>query len=284
MKKDNEYIWIFLHLAKTGGTTFNGHMRKYLRWDEEFIHLGSWGREYRKRNNRLDWHKRSVEERNKAIVLGGHRTYYGIHNLVPAKKPRYITFVRCPAERLVSKYNFQMSAQANPMSFDEWYKKEIKNQMVDFFYRKSKGDGEQTLKGRLIGALLTVGERLRAMKKSVEFVQNLPLIGKSHDEKVQKRKLGIAKKILEMCFFVGITRQLDSDLKWLYAEMGVPTEITRYRVTGSSGSMKDIGHPDTRVLKKLFKLDEETKKRIYEENPWDVELYEYARKLAEKRK
>jgi len=106
-------LWVFLHLPKTGGTTFSGHLAKNFEFDEEFIHLGPWGDGYRRRQEKLPWHKRPIEEREKARVLSGHNTYYGVHNLVPSKLASYITTIRDPVDRLVSYYNFHFGRYKN---------------------------------------------------------------------------------------------------------------------------------------------------------------------------
>ena len=114
------YVYVFLHFPKTGGTTIIRHLRRHLAWDEEFIHLGGWGNNYRLRHKRVDFLERTPEDRHRARILAGHQARFGIHEYV-GRKPRYFTILRDPAERILSAYNFRMQMEDRDVSFEDWY-------------------------------------------------------------------------------------------------------------------------------------------------------------------
>lgn len=269
--RKNNFLWIFLHIHKTGGTTFNAHLAKEL--GKRFIHLDS--REEQKKFNKL-----SKKQKKQIKVLVGHETYYGIHKLFPEKEPRYVTFLRDSAERLVSQYNHYMSQEEpkNRISFDEWYEKYPKNEMTRFFNRRFKGTGKKIQRATLSLKILKYLNKLNFWPKFVNELKNLQIKTNSEKKEVEN-----AKKLLSKCRYVGITENLDTDLKFLFNEIGVPTKWRNMRVTGKEQTWKNkfVGK-NSKKINKLFKLDEGTRKKIYKDNLLDVELYEYAKKLNRK--
>lgn len=277
----NDIIWIFLHLWKTGGTTFSAHLSKHLKWDEEFINLSPWGAYSRKKNKRPKFFYRKLSERKKVKVIGGHYTFYGIHKWVPNKKPRYITFLRCPAQRLVSQFNGIISMGeggtkiSGDITFEQWYTPRMRNEMT-YFYCRRLPPMLQTLR---------ITQILISRLKSISLVRKLKQ--KAEDNLcLNSKHLDKAKSLLRRCWFVGLTEELDYDLAFLFNEIGVPKGWKNYRVADDGkNTMEDIiDHPTYlrsggKTHKRVFVLDEETKRRIYEENELDVTLYNYAKEL-----
>ena len=117
-----EPLWIFLHLPKTGGTSFKAHLEKHFEQDVALIELSDWGRRFRRDAGSVELEARSEEERSAVRVIAGHQAYFGIHRLIPGgRDARYVSFVREPADRCVSLYNFRRSRGVAEMSFDAWY-------------------------------------------------------------------------------------------------------------------------------------------------------------------
>ena len=129
-------LYIFLHLEKTGGTTFNGHLYHHMRFDEEFVHLGPLGNDYREKRDLPHPREKSPEEFERVRVIGGHNTNYkGREKQIIDRELRYIIFLRDPVDRILSFYNFQRSTEID-LSFKEWYKGFPENHMTSFLYNQ----------------------------------------------------------------------------------------------------------------------------------------------------
>lgn len=264
----NNVLWIFLHLPKSGGTTFNGHLAKHLK--EEFFHLDS--RESRKKFLEL-----TPEQKNKIRVLAGHETYFGIHKHFPNKKPRYITFIRNPAERLVSQYN-RIATQSKEISIEKWFDKYSKNETVNFFNSRYKGFARKSPeKRKLIIPLVEINKKFKGDFLRMQKIKSIFGFFSS-----DMKKLENAKKLLDKCWFVGITENLDKDLKFLFKEIGVSIKYKNLRVSGKKSTWKNKLILEKKPAEKKARLKEELRKTIYKQNPLDLELYEYAKEVNEK--
>lgn len=241
-------VYVFLHNPKTGGTTFNGHCVKHMTLDEDFVHFGPFGKKASAAAGLPAFHKRDDVARSKALVLGGHGTWFGMHELVPNKVPRYFTFLRRPASRLVSKYNGFMTRKKNEgkfRSFDEWYAEEPKDAMTRLYNQFEAGRG--------------VGE------------------GAKYDA---EPNLAAASAFLESLWYVGVTERLDDALSFLFGKIGVEGPVERLKVSGEKKS-GDLSRMD-REIPKLITLTPELEQRIEADNPLDVQLYAKALALMER--
>lgn len=240
---NKEPLWIFLHLPKTGGTTFNGHLSKEMHFDEDFVVLSNWGYKYQKSMNRPPFHKRPPVMQQKIRVLSGHHTYYGIHRQFTNREHRYLTFLRDPAERCVSLYNFRKSKHKIHCNFEEWYdleyNKNYRNDIIQFYC-----------------------ERLLQLKLS----------------KITRNELSIAKKMLDLCWFVGVTDKLDIQLNFLFSEIGVNLDWQKFHVAGSQSSevAELLLHPSRfNKIVKYICLNDEIRDKVYKDHPYDLELFHY---------
>ncbi len=218
-------------------------------WDETFIVLNNWGNIFRRKSHRIPFEQRPIEDRCRVQILSGHHAYYGIHRLVPERAPRYLTFVRDPADRCLSMYNFRRSRGDIESDFSCWYEEVYnihhKNAMVQFF-----------------------AERLMNTPLPPNHTANLIL----------------ARKLLDHCWYVGITEYLDQDLKYLFGAMGLPTVWQNHRVAGrDDNALEGLStHPaHGEVIHKYVDINEEIRQQIYADHPEDVLLYQYALQLHE---
>jgi len=262
--KKKDHLYIFLHLPKTGGSTFSVHLKKYLKKDQ-FVDMTLL---------RYGLHKNiangAISDKTKVIL--GHASYYGIHKLFPNKIPRYIIFLRDPAERIVSEYNFEMRVkQGKSIPFWNWYASQPRNELTYFMDLKARG--KEGTKANLPRIFLKPIYKFFKYKKITLIFQNLfekyyALFLSSR--KKMKTKLTSSNKLLKECWFIGIIPGLNKDLEYLFKEIGVPTKWKNSNVTEKS--------------KILFKLDEVSRAKLYRENRYDKELFDYAVKLKNKRK
>jgi hypothetical protein len=112
----DEYIYIFLHIPRTGGTTLKWHIERNFSEEER---LPLYTDALNVLNNRKKSYKpadyrelvdRYVSEiprkrKDKIKIVYGHYSIYGLHKKFD-KKVRYITFLRKPEDRIISFYNY----------------------------------------------------------------------------------------------------------------------------------------------------------------------------------
>lgn len=130
-------VYLLAHLPKTGGTTINVHLSEHLEWDEEFIHLGGWGDHRRRSERRPPLDERSPEQLSRVRVVSGHDVDAATHLLFPDAEARHVTILREPAARLVSMYNYRMSApDARVVPFEAWYDEVPSNPATGWLRRR----------------------------------------------------------------------------------------------------------------------------------------------------
>ncbi len=245
---DNKTLWIFLHPPRTGGGTILNTLLK--RVPDNQIFSTSLVR-YNLKPKQLD--------KNKVRFIIGHATYYGIHKLVPNRTPRYFIFLRDPAERIVSHYNAKMLHEKKLIPFNQWYKNQIKNEMVHFLNLKYKGSGSSRIP--VPDFLLPLIRKLSY--KATYIIQTIIFNLLGLNNKNDSKKLENAKKLLDLCWFVGVIENSDEDVPFLFNAMGI----------------KNAKWEKVTLSKKIIKVDDKLRKRIYKDHALDVEIYNYALKL-----
>lgn len=191
--------YLFVHIPKTGGQSLRNHFIEHLVFHEDFIHLGPYGIEDAKKRGLPAFEERSLEQRRRAFVVLGHYVTSQTHQLIPGKEPRYITFLRDPAERMVSLYNYRMYDQyickgLAPISFEAWYRDTLKLDMTQWICRQFLGKKTADLAG------------------------------------VDEREL--AQTTLDRFWFVGTIETFDEDVAYLMRHLGLPPVVARSNVTG----------------------------------------------------
>ena len=250
---DDKVLWIFLHPPRTGGNTIIETLLK--KFPREEIFMSSLAR------YNLDPVK--FDPKRVRFMLG-HATYYGIHKMVPGREPRYFIILRDPAERMISHYNAKMQKEKKKIPFDEWYKNQIKNEAVHVLDLKFKGSPSTRIHTPKIFMPIVKRLNYKSFYLIQSFIFNLLSLNKTN-KKADTKKLENAKKLLDLCWFIGITEKSNEDFKFLLKSMGI----------------KNPKWIDDGVSKKIVKADEKLRQKIYEENPLDLELYNYALKLRE---
>lgn len=136
-----------MHLAKTGGTTFVGHLYEHIGFNTGYFDQGPHGNHYRQHNSLPEIPDLSQAEKDGISVIGGHLVYWGVHEHFPKRDIRYITFIREPVSRVISHYTFDSSGK--DVSFEEWYKTWIPNQMCVFYFDHLKVNTPEDILKRL---------------------------------------------------------------------------------------------------------------------------------------
>ena len=197
---EDQSLYVFVHLSKTGGTTLYKHLRRYLSSEKELVYLGPEGDLERKRLGRPPLEDRPEKDRKRVRVLIGHKVTIRTLDLVPWREPRLIFFIRHPVRRMISKYNYQMylaGKQDYPVPFDQW-RAELKPNAWDT-------------------AFWLCRRFLELPPKEIREVS---------------ARQEIARQLLHQFYYVSTTERLDKDAAPLLSEMGIPTEMRRENVGG----------------------------------------------------
>ncbi|MEO8460165.1 MAG: sulfotransferase family 2 domain-containing protein [Dokdonella sp.] len=134
-------VYLFVHIEKTAGQTLRDHFIRHMRFHENFIHLGFYGERVARESGLLEFAQRSREQRANAEVVLGHFVDFETPHLIPGKKPRFVTFLREPAERMISLYNFTMhrvhEAHDLPIPrFEDWWSEGKRQSQVNWIVQK----------------------------------------------------------------------------------------------------------------------------------------------------
>ena len=268
-ESDKKPLYIFLHLPKNGGASLNRNVRKKLP-KESFLE---------KEEKIQDLTKKRKDELR---YIYGHDLYYGIHKYFPHREPRYIVFIRDPAERRTSQYNHDIARLQEKRkhkklpSFKKWYRLQIKDEQTFLLNKKFRG-----IPGRKaphftnkIQKMLKIGKSKSLKIMGYKTLRIYDTLRKNRRHK--ERELENAKSLLNNCWFVSITKNLDEDIPKIFQEMGLDTKWERYRSAKNKGEKTS---KEKYEVTKKFELDNKTRQIIYKDNPYDLKLYEYAKSL-----
>jgi len=252
---EDNILWIFIHPIRSGGNTLIEFIRVHA--PKETIFMAS--------NFRYGQKNFLPFDSKKTRFALGHATYYGMHKLSPKKESRYFTFLRDPAKRVISYYNAKMQETGKRIPFEKWYKGQMKNDLVHFLDLKYRGEASTRTPAPKI--FMPIIKRLNY--NVFFFLQTIVLKFMNKSKKEEMKKLENAKKLLDLCWFVGIVENSKEDFKFLFRAMG----------------FKNPKWNDDResISKKILKLDDELRKKIYKENPLDFEIYQYALKVRKEK-
>ena len=241
---NNEDLFIFFHIPKTGGTSLRYLFAEHMTLNKDFIHLGPAGYKQQHADGLKPFAQRPNEVKQQAKIILGHDVDKDTYKLVPRKTPKNIVFLRNPAARIVSLYNYEMyraysSKGKTVLDFDEWYSKLERNNMT------------KLLEKRLLDSGLK-----RAWFNTTRFLELHMLRGNNNNI------LDNVNRALETFWFVGCTEHLDRDIPILLEKIGIQGTPQHHNVSGKG-------------FKKLIMLDEDLEDRLNRDNSIDTELYLY---------
>lgn len=127
-------LYFLYHVPKTGGQTIRDHLAANLVRDRDFLHLGKWDRE--RRLGYDDVAALDAAQRRALRSIGGHPLNRSFAGLFEDRLIREVVFVREPASRIVSHYNFRHTLALRrgdvPPSFDEFVSELSPNPIASF--------------------------------------------------------------------------------------------------------------------------------------------------------
>jgi len=197
---------------------------------------------------------RSLPEsvRNRVNVIYGHHVYYGIHEYF-GKKPRYFTFLRNPIFQTLSHYTHLSRGAEKELSEFKVVVRPLFKMLIS----------EQ-------GNVMTLEEALRKVpffdNGMTRMIARWFLARKGQTAELNRADFEAAKNILEQLYFVGVAEEYDVTALYLYYKLGIRKFFGRQNITANHYLLKE--------KERLGEL-------IQAQCRWDVELYDFARKLSE---
>jgi len=234
----NNNLYIFLHLPKTGGSTFRKHIEKNVSKNERLLVSYQKLRYSRTKNNqesyisefKKDISKIKDADKEKIKIIYGHEIPYGVHTFF-SKNPKYITFVRNPDDRIISLYNF----------FKTMYFREDKYGKAKEHYHK-----QFLINGKVPVFSEWLQNKYATAGNGVENINTLLLnLGYlRHDGDMDKN----INLLLDKFYFLGITEMLDDDLTFLYNKLRIKKLFLRQNI-----STKHIGIDEAKKNEELLR-------------------------------
>lgn len=198
-----DFVYIFVHIPKTAGTTFIKHVEKNFGKNEvvnlhpitrKVLNAGGDYEDCLKVVKKHFSHFSSSQKRSVKIIYG-HTAFLGVEKLV-GKKARYFTFFRNPEERTKSFYNYYMTMYKNDSASGK-----IKNFYKWTFLVKDKAPSFYLWVKEKYGVFTT--RTVDGLFRTLGFpVYNI-------------------EKLLDKFYFIGTDKTYEEDAAFLYGILGV---------------------------------------------------------------
>ncbi len=255
MKKQDNVLYIFLHVMKCAGTTLREHILKNLR-DDEILLVYRNEPPYLSKKGEIEKYIKSItkKQREKIKVLFGHRIYYNLDKLFPNRKIRYITFLRNPVDRSISHYNWDRMR----------YPTLPKYRRVIIFPKGKRDLSFKSWFGNWMGEIKK--ENMKMSNFMFRFLFRSFFDTPLKERDINQTSMEKIKKILDKFYFIGLAKNLE-DFLFTYRKLGITKFLDNANVSEKYLAQKEIV---------------EAKRFLLPELKFDKELYEYALKLNRK--
>lgn len=243
---------LFIHIPKTGGTSLNEMLAEAVLGTKQFVHYNS-----------TAYLVKDLKRRDCPLVMG--HVHYDSHKIL-SKNCKIFTFLRDPVDRVISSFEFMKS---HP---ETWLGKLAQGSLQEFLGDSYVAKSFADLQTRLLGVDINFLKFYADLKNGrITEEQYYNAINQSAQKSVDDEDLERAKERLAGMLFFGFTDTFSGDVVKLFAKLGYPCpEIRQSNRT-----------PDK--FRKRDKYSEEDIKLIKALNQYDVQLYEFAKKLRAER-
>lgn len=250
LKMRDKYLYIFVHVPKTGGETLIKHVVKNFPPESVLLLDNKNLKLYPHTKRKIDYFSKvkkyllglPLSKRRKIRFVAGYILPYGIEEFFPGKEARYITFIRHPLRRVLSMYNYYLRLYLNE---DAKSKKKklyrdilLINGTVPSFSSCSSWYKQKYAKG----TLGPIGSSMYDFFKALGYTK-----GKS------------IKGMFDKFFFVGVTKDLDGEFLYLYKILDIKKFFIRQNVWKKQ--KKSLSQKEIRMVLRGNKVDLE----IFEE-------------------
>ncbi|PIR89049.1 MAG: hypothetical protein COU07_03075 [Candidatus Harrisonbacteria bacterium CG10_big_fil_rev_8_21_14_0_10_40_38] len=227
---------IFLHISKTAGTTLKQIIYRHIQ-GENIYRIPSGDSEIKKLIEKLDDSKQKIQ------LIHGHIPF-GIHEYLP-NQSEYITIIRNPIARIISRYYFTVNHKNHPQS------KLFNDLGFENFIQEDN--------------IITSNFQTRLL-----LGQSIDLTNYKNFSSLTKNAIGEVKQNLENFFSVVGTPEKFNEVVLLLGEKYRWQKLwyTNKRITRGKINIKNIPPYIIRILE--------------EKNTLDMELFEYATKRIER--
>jgi len=228
--EEKEYLYIFSHVHKSGGTSINHHIRRnYKQTQYIHIHFNEANCFYNLKSRQYDVLKDndhlasylaslSIKKKEQIAVLFGHDVPYGIDANFN-KTPKYFTFVRHPVSRIISYFNYSLAT------------------IEETNFNPAKDDNDWLRSFFSGNTLMSFTDWVLAVNKNPEILtKQFPslidhyclIFNPVHCGGVSS--LDNAKEILTRFYFVGLTEDF-KDFLFLYEDIGFTKIYFNHNIT-----------------------------------------------------
>ena len=270
-------FYIFLHVPKTAGTTFNFHALKNLS-PEEGIDLDRIDPSLNKnlyrqvifnRQNIKKYADKAISKipkykrKKTKLIYDSHFAYYGIHKHFNNVDPKYFTFIRNPVTRNISTYNYlttlynletkkgktkklyQTLLLVNKKypTFEEWFEKKFNKHNW---------------------TMLTMPTH--RILQAINMLETGKITNKSINEMFKK------------LYFVGTTKSFSQDILYLYYKLGFKkffhsqNSSTKYFKPDNTDDIKKMMIKKNKASFEIFEKAQEENEKFKQNNPEYFEI------------
>ncbi len=262
--KNKKILYIFLHIEKCAGTTIAYHIRYNFKEDEiislypghGFFNIVKKEYQYLRNQQDIEDYLKSLtkEQKDKIKVIYGHAVYYGIHKFFD-KNPRYVTFLREPFERIVSRYNHMRKTLELP------FNKKVSDGIgiLPFTPNIKKVKKIMTENGKILSFESWLKDR-----NNKNPVIRLLIVKKFVEEKLLNNiSAKDIQKALKKFYFIGMFENFNKDSLLLYQELGINRFFTKKNISRQYFSIKNLVPIKRKKLKEKFLLANILDKKLH---------------------
>jgi len=214
MNSSNDHVYLFVHLPKSAGSSINKHANKHFSQTQRITLSPELLGEKRHQTKKVLYSTKQYfktlpkNKRRQLKYVTGHYLENGVHRQINQdKKPYYFTFLRDPAARIASIYNY----------FRQWYEQDqSKNKKYHELYQQLfLIDNKQPEFIDWYQQKYQPSQNNFPVPSSIAFYQQLGYL------KTGKLTGGNIKDFFNQFLFVGLVEHFKNDAAFIYHQLGI---------------------------------------------------------------